>query len=71
MTKEQIKAFGGTKWSRPFVIVLRSGRRIEVTDRCQMAFAPHPDEAVIYYKGALRVLKLSSIDHVELIPLSE
>jgi hypothetical protein len=69
MTKEELKAFGGTKRFRPFVLVFKSGLRVEVTSPNQMVFAPHPDEAIIYYQGSWRVLALSRIDHLELIPL--
>jgi hypothetical protein len=69
MTKEELKAFGGTERFRPFVLVFKSGLRVEVTSPNQMVFAPHPDEAIIYYQGSWRVLALSRIDHLELIPL--
>ena len=71
MTKEQIKAFGGRKRFRPFIIVFKSGQRVEVSRPNQMVFAPHPDEAIIYYQGSWRVLALSRIDHLELIPVAE
>jgi hypothetical protein len=71
MTKEQIKAFGGRKRFRPFIIVFESGQRVEVSRPNQMVFAPHPDEAIIYYQGSWRVLALSRIDHLELIPVAE
>jgi hypothetical protein len=71
MTKEELKAFGGAKRFRPFVLVFKSGLRVEVSSPKQMAFAPHPDEAIIYYQGSWRVLALSRIDHLELIPLTE
>src|SRR4029077_1900671 len=71
MTKEQIRAFGGRKRFRPFIIVFKSGQHVKVSNRHQMFFAPHPDEAVIYYQGSWRVLALSRIDHLELIPVAE
>jgi hypothetical protein len=60
MTKAEIIAFGGPNRFRPFTLVLKDARRIDVQAPNQMVFARHPDGAVIHHSGALRVLTLSS-----------